>query len=278
MIDRKASILAEAAEIAMDGWHSVEKAKAFACSVSDYLLAPTSAPAEQFYEEQPDGTVIAVDPSETGADPKQAWWAGARAGLGLPANTPRTVVAQHLASLRTLAETPPAAGAIDAREQEAGPLKLLAATVMEVVGTGWDEPMTPRRYLDAGTVLYTTPPAAIPPSIIQEIEYGRDHGWPAETLKRLESMAAAWHQRAAIPAAPSAGEWKCGNEFLPYHPSASHVNPDYRDGWNACYRLALTQPTTVQQAGHCERQMGCVCGGDTQAVRERCGNWVKGGA
>jgi hypothetical protein len=123
-----------------------------------------------------------------------------------------------------------------------------------------------------------TPPAAIPPSIIQEIEYGRDHGWPAETLKRLESMAAAWHQRAAIPAAPSAGEWKCGNEFLPYHPSASHVNPDYRDGWNACYRLALTQPTTVQQAGHCERQMGCVCGGDTQAVRERCGNWVKGGA
>jgi hypothetical protein len=67
---------------------------------------------------------------------------------------------------------------------------------------------------------------------------------------------------AAIPAAPREGEWKCGNEFLPYHPSASHVNPDHRDGWNACYRAALatgaahvdanfktftlTQPTTVQ--------------------------------
>lgn len=34
-------------------------------------------------------------------------------------------------------------------------------------------------------------------------------------------------------------DWKVGNEFLPFHPSASHVPPDYRDGWNACYRAAL---------------------------------------
>ena len=34
------------------------------------------------------------------------------------------------------------------------------------------------------------------------------------------------------------GPWKCGNEFLPYHPSASHVEPGYRDGWNACYLAA----------------------------------------
>lgn len=39
-IDRKA-ILDEAAEIAMDGWHSVEKARAFACAVSDYLASTT---------------------------------------------------------------------------------------------------------------------------------------------------------------------------------------------------------------------------------------------
>lgn len=32
--------------------------------------------------------------------------------------------------------------------------------------------------------------------------------------------------------------WKCGNEFLPYHRSASHVNPDHRDGWNACFAMA----------------------------------------
>lgn len=30
-------------------------------------------------------------------------------------------------------------------------------------------------------------------------------------------------------------KWKCGNEYAPYHPQASHVRPDYRDGWNACY-------------------------------------------
>ncbi len=32
--------------------------------------------------------------------------------------------------------------------------------------------------------------------------------------------------------------WKHGNEFLPFHKQASHVNPDYRDGWNACYEMA----------------------------------------
>ena len=35
-----------------------------------------------------------------------------------------------------------------------------------------------------------------------------------------------------------AGPWKCGSEFLPYHPSASHGPPDYRDGWNQCYAAA----------------------------------------
>lgn len=35
-----------------------------------------------------------------------------------------------------------------------------------------------------------------------------------------------------------ADQWKCGYEFLPYHPSASHVEPAYRDGWNACFKAA----------------------------------------
>jgi hypothetical protein len=33
-------------------------------------------------------------------------------------------------------------------------------------------------------------------------------------------------------------KYKAGNEFLPYHPSASHTLPDYRDGWNACFSEA----------------------------------------
>jgi hypothetical protein len=34
-------------------------------------------------------------------------------------------------------------------------------------------------------------------------------------------------------------KYKAGNEFLPFHPQASHVSPDYRDGWNACWQAAI---------------------------------------
>lgn len=49
---------------------------------------------------------------------------------------------------------------------------------------------------------------------------------------------------------PYAGQqWKSGNEYLPYHPSASHVSPAYREGWNACYQAAPSSlrvnPVTV---------------------------------
>jgi hypothetical protein len=42
---------------------------------------------------------------------------------------------------------------------------------------------------------------------------------------------------------PDPGQkWKCGDEFLPFHPQASHVPPDYRDGWNRCYWMAVRCP------------------------------------
>ncbi len=44
-------------------------------------------------------------------------------------------------------------------------------------------------------------------------------------------------------------QWKCGNEFLPFHPQASHVSPDYRDGWNRCYRMAVARPADPQGDG-----------------------------
>lgn len=45
--------------------------------------------------------------------------------------------------------------------------------------------------------------------------------------------------KAAILQGPApADQWKCGRELLPYHPSASHVEPAYRDGWNHCYAAA----------------------------------------
>ena len=30
-----------------------------------------------------------------------------------------------------------------------------------------------------------------------------------------------------------------GNEYKPFHPRASHVRPEWRDGWNACYVAAI---------------------------------------
>lgn len=44
--------------------------------------------------------------------------------------------------------------------------------------------------------------------------------------------------------------WKCGNEFAPYHPQASHINPDHRDGWNACYRAA--QASLLAKEAECK--------------------------
>lgn len=84
-------------------------------------------------------------------------------------------------------------------------------------------------------------------------------------------------------------DWKCGNEFLPYHPGASHVEPAYRDGWNDCYRAALTTAAAVpveqrlddieqyrmQMAGICTASIGYWKAGDsvhpdydTPALRE----------
>lgn len=47
--------------------------------------------------------------------------------------------------------------------------------------------------------------------------------------------------RAALAAMASkpAESFKAGNEFAPFHPDASHVSPDYRDGWNHCFQAAL---------------------------------------
>ncbi len=42
--------------------------------------------------------------------------------------------------------------------------------------------------------------------------------------------------------------WKLMTEFLPFHPSASHVSPEYRDGWNYCYLAAKAEIDKVCEA------------------------------
>jgi hypothetical protein len=47
----------------------------------------------------------------------------------------------------------------------------------------------------------------------------------------------------ARPTMVHVSDWKLGNEFLPFHKDASHVNPDYRDGWNDCFTASLALST-----------------------------------
>lgn len=46
--------------------------------------------------------------------------------------------------------------------------------------------------------------------------------------------------------------WKLGDEFLPFHPSASHVPPEYRDGWNRCYWMAAARSAPPSDGGQQE--------------------------
>lgn len=71
------------------------------------------------------------------------------------------------------------------------------------------------------------------------------------------SPAAADTYAVMLAAAPEVAQpeqkpvaWKSGGEFAPYHPQASHVSPDYRDGWNHCYaaaKRAAPQPDAVRE-------------------------------
>jgi hypothetical protein len=42
-------------------------------------------------------------------------------------------------------------------------------------------------------------------------------------------------------------QWKCGNEFAPFHPQASHVDPSYRDGWNHCHAVATATIASLRE-------------------------------
>jgi hypothetical protein len=47
-----------------------------------------------------------------------------------------------------------------------------------------------------------------------------------------------------VPSNPTV-TFKVGNEFARFHPQASHVSPDFRDGWNRCYDAALATPQAL---------------------------------
>ena len=53
---------------------------------------------------------------------------------------------------------------------------------------------------------------------------------------------------------PNDGPWALHDrDFLPFHPQASHVSPEFRDGWNACYKVAAAHLERTGQSS--ERAM-----------------------
>lgn len=56
--------------------------------------------------------------------------------------------------------------------------------------------------------------------------------------KAIDTLASAARAPARMAEDGGTMNWKLGNEYAPYHPDSSHVSPDYRDGWNACYEAA----------------------------------------
>ncbi len=67
------------------------------------------------------------------------------------------------------------------------------------------------------------------------------------------SLVASPAPAPVVQAQPTYRFWKVGDDLLPFHKAASHVNPDYRDGWNACWyalkndTVATTQPAEQRE-------------------------------
>jgi len=60
---------------------------------------------------------------------------------------------------------------------------------------------------------------------------------PAEQPQAVELL----DERGEIRRDLKGSAYCVGNEYKPFHPSASHVRPEWRDGWNACFVAAIAQ-------------------------------------
>ena len=72
----------------------------------------------------------------------------------------------------------------------------------------------------------------------------REFGYYAQPLKAEQAKDAAEDAELLDRYGKIRGDLKAsaycvGNEYKPFHPSASHVRPEWRDGWNACYVAAI---------------------------------------
>jgi hypothetical protein len=86
------------------------------------------------------------------------------------------------------------------------------------------------------------------------------HWWPLPPSRRCNTEPEMTKDRNAdelemtdlhlldlrrIPTNLPSNEYKCGDEFKPFHPAASHIPAEYRDGWNRCWLAARSRSTAI---------------------------------
>jgi len=99
---------------------------------------------------------------------------------------------------------------------------------------GWvDDESIPMRVINEG-VLNALQSTQAPTEAAQ----GQDAA-PAEQTQTVELL----DERGEIRRDLKSSAYCVGNEYKPFHPSASHVRPEWRDGWNACYVAAIRAAT-----------------------------------
>ncbi len=95
---------------------------------------------------------------------------------------------------------------------------------------GWvDDESIPMRVINEG-VLNALQSTQAPTAAAQ----GQDAA-PAEQTQTVELL----DERGEIRRDLKGSAYCVGNEYKPFHPSASHVRPEWRDGWNACFVAAI---------------------------------------
>ena len=104
-------------------------------------------------------------------------------------------------------------------EQHEAPVSFSSATIP--VGPGWD---SGSEFEDVTHWMRIGAPeqAAAQPAVQQ----------PAEDAGLLD-------RHGKLRGDLKASAYCVGNEYKPFHPSASHVRPEWRDGWNACFVAAI---------------------------------------
>ena len=155
----------------------------------------------------------------------------------------REAFAKYIAECDELAIVPDAAGAFNwawqaaadrAREIERDRCAAIAddeAAIREKAGKSHPEDSPARGRCFAGARASVNVAMGIRSGEVLEAHKAED----------APSDAALLDSRGNIRSDLKSSAYCVGNEYKPFHPRASHVRPEWRDGWNACFVAAIAQ-------------------------------------